>query len=166
MNSFPLQLHRKSRAHFRSRNIAAAVIAEKFHVPFLIAKPGFLRTSGKVELHFARHFIHGVRVGHDLHAYFRSDWKTERPTMRRVAFTGNPGDIRNLGSICGVNGTCGDDPTVWEQVMEKPSYVCLKSSTPGIQRTQNDLIKAVGFDLVREIAQVAICTDVSPRNHS
>lgn len=163
--SIPVNFDRKVRALFGLGLSAELVMPVELHVAVLITKPHLLSTTREVELHFSKHLVGAVGIGQDFDTNFRRDGKAESAAVGCVACARNPHDIRNLGAVRSLDGALHDDFSILQKLLEQCAYFRLKSSVPGICGTHDDLVKAVGFNFVRQVAQVAIRTNVSPGNH-
>ncbi len=164
--SVPVNLERKIRTDLRGRKPAQMIVSKELQMAVFVAQPNFFRSPGEVELHLAHHFIHAVGIRHDLDTDFWCDRQAVSSAIRGVTFTGNPDDIRHLGAVSGLDGAFHNDATAFHVLFQQLAEVVLKSTVPGVCGAHNDLVKAVGFDLVRQIAQIAILTNVSPGNHA
>jgi hypothetical protein len=85
--------------------------------------------------------------------------------MRAKTIFGNPSHIGYLHSIRGFDRATQDAFSVEEVPLKQGTDLSLQATLPILTMNQNDLTKAVGFDLVGQIFQTAILADVFPSAH-
>lgn len=82
--------------------------------------------------------------------------------MGGEAVFGDPGDVWDFDAILSLQCRFSQDIASGEQALEEKSNVAFVAAVPIGCRTHNDLLKTIGFDLVREVLEPGVFAEGFP----